>query len=230
MKRYLVIAGVGMLASGAFAQISEDFANVAGLTGAGWNIQNLSDSASTNNYFQGNLTVFDGQGGVGDPYVGTNYQATSGTLGTETISVWLITPIVTIQNGSTFSFYTRTVPTPAFPDRLEVRMNTANSGTNVGATSSSVGDFTNLITTINSGLTTSGYPNTWTQVNYTVIGVGSPVSGRFAFRYFVPNAGPNGNNSDYIGIDTVRYTPVPEPATMAALGLGVAALIRRRRK
>jgi len=28
----------------------------------------------------------------------------------------------------------------------------------------------------------------------------------------------------------VHYTPVPEPATMAALGLGIAAVIRRRRK
>lgn len=28
----------------------------------------------------------------------------------------------------------------------------------------------------------------------------------------------------------VHYTPVPEPATMAALGLGLAAVIRRRRK
>lgn len=36
---------------------------------------------------------------------------------------------------------------------------------------------------------------------------------------------------DLIGIDDVRYTAcVPEPASMAILGLGVAALVRRKRK
>jgi hypothetical protein len=45
----------------------------------------------------------------------------------------------------------------------------------------------------------------------------------------MPNAGPSGANSDYIGIDTVAYDAVPEPASMIALGLGAAALIRRRK-
>lgn len=41
-----------------------------------------------------------------------------------------------------------------------------------------------------------------------------------------------GDFRDIIGIDDVRYTAcaVPEPGTMVALGLGVAALVRRRRK
>lgn len=37
------------------------------------------------------------------------------------------------------------------------------------------------------------------------------------------------SGSDFTRVDNVQLTAVPEPATMAALGLGVAALMRRRR-
>ena len=36
--------------------------------------------------------------------------------------------------------------------------------------------------------------------------------------------------SDGVPVGTVNAAPVPEPATLAALGLGAAALLRRRRK
>lgn len=40
-----------------------------------------------------------------------------------------------------------------------------------------------------------------------------------------------GSYGDYVAVDNVRYTTaVPEPATMAALGLGALALVKRRRK
>jgi hypothetical protein len=44
-----------------------------------------------------------------------------------------------------------------------------------------------------------------TKFTVAVPNLASATTGRFAFRYFVTNAGSNGSNSDYIGIDTVQY-------------------------
>src|SRR5206468_1050567 len=113
--------------------------------------------------------------------------------------------------------WTRTVDVPAFPDRLQVRMSTNGNSSNVGSTAVDVGDFTTLLLDINPLYTTTGYPNVWTQFSVTISGLGGPVTGRLAFRYFVEDAGFSGTHSDYIGIDTVQYacngnvTPTPTP-------------------
>ena len=53
------------------------------------------------------------------------------------------------------------------------------------------------------------------------------VSGRFAFRYFVTD---NSSNGDYIGIDSVVISAIPEPETtlLLALGLSIIGLGLRR--
>lgn len=47
-------------------------------------------------------------------------------------------------------------------------------------------------------------------------------------RLFV--SGGNANSTNFGGYDNLSITPVPEPATMAILGLGGLALLRKRRK
>lgn len=220
MKKAIFAMGGVLVASVASANFTEGFDDITTLTGSGWSQQNLSSPVGTTNWFQGNAAVFVAQAGTNtNSYIGGNYNNTSGT---GTISNWLMAPSDTLGSGGVLTFYTRTVDTPAFPDRLQVWQSTNGASTNVA-------DFTTMLLDINPNYTTTGYPNVWTL--YTVNLSGANVSGRLAFRYFVENAGPAGSNSDYIGIDTVNYAaPVPEPATMATLALGGLALLRRRKK
>ena len=159
-------------------------------------------SVGTTSWFQGNSTVFPAQSGAATSYIGANF---NNTTGTNTISNWLLTPPVTLQNGETMTFWTRTVTAPAFPDRLQVRMSTNGSSSNVGTTATDVGDFTALLLDINPTYTTTGYPNVWTQFTVTVSGVPSPTLGRLAFRYFVENGGPTRSE---LRLHRDRHVPV----------------------
>ena len=171
----------------------------------GWTTQNNSVPVGSTQWFQGNTAVFTSQSGAGNSYIGANF---NNTTGTNTISNWLVSPNATgIQNGQTFKYWTRTTTASPFPDRLQVRMSLAGASTNVGTGNAAVGDFTTLLRDINPTYDTGGaYPEVWTEFTETITGVASATSGRFAFRYFVEMGGPTGDNSNFIGIDTVSYT------------------------
>jgi uncharacterized delta-60 repeat protein len=154
------------------------------------------------------------------------------------ISNWLLTPPAMLRNGATFIFHTRTVDMPQFPDRLQIRMSTNGASTNVGTTATQVGDFTTLLLDINPNQTTTDYPTVWTRFTVTLSGLGSPTTGRLAFRYFVTDGGPSGANGDYIGIDEVAITcvaptptppppptPTPTPAPTSNLEAAIAATL-----
>jgi hypothetical protein len=142
---------------------------------------------------------------TGASFAWANYNAVPGA---NDISLYLMSPQVTIANGASISFWTRTVNTPAFPDRLSLVFNT--TGSTLPA------DFTNVLLTVNPTLTTTGYPSTWTQYSATISGVSGSVTGRYAFHYNPTNGGPAGNNSDFIGIDDVLFTPAGSGNVLAS--------------
>ena len=99
----------------------EDFANVPGLSGSGWIFQNNSTAPLGNTWFQGSTAAFNSQSGAGNAYAAANYQSSTGTTGSETLSNWLILPPVSTQTGfnGQMSFWTRTSDVPQFPDRMQ---------------------------------------------------------------------------------------------------------------
>ncbi len=184
---------------------SENFDNVSHLTG--WSLVNAS-SAPGQSWFQGNSDVFGSQAGAASSYIGANYLSAAG--GSGTIDNWLISPEIALSAGSKLSFFTRT-DGPGFTDKIEVRFS-SGSGSNISS-------FTTLLTTVGS----PAYPDSGWQQFVTTLG--SSGTGRFAFRYT-----GDASTANYIGIDSVSVSAVPEPSTYAAMGIGLVVLALRRRK
>ena len=188
---------------------SENFDDIQGMfTYRGWQRINNSSAPQGSTWVIGNPNTFPANSGAGSSYLAGLFNSTLVQTATGgTISIWLLSPDRTLQNGDTIRFFTRCGGSN-FPDRLELRISTADTSRDVGTTPVSVGVFTNLLTSVNAALAPGGYPTTWTLVQAVVSGVPTPTRGRIALRYFVTDGGPNGNNSDVIGIDDFEYRPL----------------------
>lgn len=183
-----------------------------------WHILNLSDPIGFTSVFQGSPFVFPAYEGPEDSYAAMNYF--SGGAAGANLSVFLMSPVSTFDNGDVITFHSRTTDDPAtWPDRLRLVLSSAGASTDAA-------DFSTVLLTINESLSTTGYPAEWTEYSVTLSGLAGPTSGRFAFHYDVPNGGPGSVNSNYVGIDSVSL--VPSPAVAAALALG--GLFARRRR
>jgi len=212
------------------ATLVEGFENVPGLfAGGGWVQINRSSPVGPGTYLQGGSSLGPAQGGSANSFAVVSFASTGspdGASGVGTISNWAITPTLVYDNGDTIRFWTRSGG--LFPDRLELRFSANGASTNVGNSETSVGDFSTLLLTVNPNLASGGYPTAWTQFTSTISGLQTPTAGRVAFRYFVTDGGPDGGNSNIIGLDTLSITPTPEPGIAALVGIGVIGLTRRR--
>lgn len=233
---------------------------IPGFNGSNWFAINNSfgpgnvAATGTSCIFQGNTAVFNAHAGPADSYLGLNFNSTTGA---NTVNTWVVTPRLNFAPNGRVEFFMRTGTASAFPDRVQIRVSTAaDTGTpDTGTTSDSVGTFTTLLADINPtllttdpagcpagvvistpGQTVTGFPNTnWCrfQINASA-GLPATGSGRIAFRYFVPNGGPAGANSNFIGIDSLtldeglaNQPPVESNAvnTMSVYGLGALGLL-----
>jgi hypothetical protein len=218
-----ILAGLALLVAAGSSQavtvLSEGFDNVSTLPASGWVQVNNSTAPTGTGYFQGNGGIFPAFSGAADSYVAANFLGTGSAAGS--VSNWLILPTLTLDSSSILSFMVRTAG-DGFLDKLEVRFSPNGASTNVGTTSTSVGDFSILL-----GSYSADTAGGWEGLSFGLWGLSSPTSGRLAFRYVVDSVATAGN---YIGIDNVSVTAaVPEPATYLLMALGVAGLVLRRR-
>jgi hypothetical protein len=207
---------------------TEEFDTVYQARARGWRFINKSVPLGGGVWQQGGgippwWSAFSSNGSYAG-FIGADYTSVLGGPGT--ISNWLVSPVVTMQNGDKIIFYTRGLvswsgagtDSTDWGTRLQVMLNTHNDGLNVGD-GDDPGDFNNKLLDINptyeyfhtdaNQYTPYAYPSSWTKFEATVSGLNGPVKGRFAFRYYVEDAGLcatcNGNG---VGIDKVSYVSV----------------------
>jgi hypothetical protein len=198
----------------------EEFDTLAATYNRGWRLKNRSVPIGPTNWNQTgdpqfglSFAPYSATGGVG--YIECdNFSMAPPTGSAPTldgiISNWVISPIVTMQNGDKISFYANS----AFANigvRLQVRINSNNTSLNVGE-GTSEGDFDISLLDINPAydlLPPVGFPTSWTKFTATVYGLNKPVEGRFAFRYFNEYGqtyDPANGTADCVGLDKVEYT------------------------
>lgn len=207
LKRVLMASVITIAAASAHAQVVLVQENFATGVPAGWVTTNQSTPGGVTGWYQGDVSQFAAQAGAADSYVAANYNnAPQGG----TINNWLITSAFSTELSGTVSFWARAAFFDGTSDHIAYGLN--------GSGSSDTGTFS-----LGSAVTLS--TSDWTQYTLNFTGTGAATTSRFAINY----SGP-ADLSNYIGIDTLKVTAVPEPSTWLMLSVGMVGLIATRRR
>lgn len=186
--------------------LNEGFENVDDLFSSGWVRINNSEPTGYGKWQQDNGN-FVAQSGSPNSSIVCDYNSVNGN---GNISNWLITPELLFSDGDTLFFWTKSYANIYYPDRLEIRISTAGSSTDVGTDQYSTGVFGTVLFSINPNLDTTvgAYPMTWTRYAIPIPASANGFNGRIAFRYFITNGGVSGINGSTIGVDNLIYQSV----------------------
>lgn len=211
MKRSVLVglAFAGLMGTAqAEVLLSEDFNDVEVLPGQGWVLDNQSQPPGpVVTWFQGDPETFTAHQGEPNAYIASNFNAAApgGTL-----ENWLITPEFSTEMNIVVSFFLRADAFEDFADQLAFGFSNGSADLNAFTLGEPV------------VVPTDG----WTRYTVQLSRQGAGATGRFAFVHTGP-----ADLSNYVGLDTLRITAIPEPTTIMILGIGLAgaALARRRR-
>jgi len=138
----------------------------------------------------GNDQSFPAHSGAPTSYVAANYQVVSGT---NDIDSWLVLPSLDLATTDLLSFWSRSPDGSTWPDSIKVMYSAAGDSVPEALSWVQVDNFVVSITG-------------WEQKTYNV--PTASTTGRWAIRYSV-DGGPNGSNSNYIGIDDLNVGELP---------------------
>ena len=142
-------------------------------------------------WFTGNPTVFSSHSGAPESYVAANFQVVSGT---NDIDSWLVLPSFNLTTTDIISFWCSAPVGSTYPDSVKVMYSAAGD---------SVPEAASWVLVDNFQASIAG----WEQKVYNV--PTASATGRWAIRYAVVDGGPNGANSNYIGIDDLNVGQLP---------------------
>ncbi len=157
--------------------------SVEALEARGWTVSDNDGGGDTPAFGQGAVDVFSSYDGPDTGYVASNYYGANGTL----IDQWLISPPVKVAVGDSLTFWHRSPDADDYSDSLFVRLSPTGD--------KAIASFTQELDHFRTSVDGWAY---WSQP-FTQSG-----TVRFAIQYYMEDGGPDGTNSDYVGIDALR--------------------------
>src|SRR5271165_3906096 len=163
-------------------------------------------AGSINFWAPGSLSTGIPMGEMGGTtsYIDVGFESGDSSVPGAIVSNWLITPLLTLEDGATFSFFTQETPTnTTLANDLQAWVSPNGSGTDVGSTGAVPGgDFTIKAAEVNPTFSLTGYPTAWQEYTFTITGLAGSTTGRIGFRYYLSDVSTQGTN---IGIDTFSF-------------------------